>query len=179
MSADSPAVSDAALCRQVGEFVIRPADAEHGADYLAFVTAVLAEFGLRSEPDGVDADLLDITGHYRASGGEFWAVWREGQLLGTGGFIMTSPGQAELRKMYLSPAVRGRGLGRMLLELIETVAQSRGALRMTLETASVLHDAIRLYERNGYQPSCGLASASRCDRRFTKTLAPRSRNHNV
>jgi putative acetyltransferase len=143
------------------------------------VTAVLAEFGLQSEPQGVDADLLDIEQHYRANGGEFWVVLHEGRLVGTGGFIMTSPGQAELRKMYLTPVVRGRGLGRTLLELIESVAAARGALRMTLETASVLQDAIRLYERNGYRPSCGQASASRCDRHYSKTLAPDSGNQDV
>ncbi len=173
------AANDPSLCRQVGECIVRPADAGQGPDCLAFVTAVLAEFGLQSEPQGVDADLLDIEQHYRANGGEFWVVLYEGRLVGSGGFIMTSPGHAELRKMYLTPAIRGRGLGRTLLELIESVAAARGARCMTLETASVLQDAIRLYERNGYRPSCGQASASRCDRHYSKTLAPDPRNQDA
>ena len=60
-------------------------------------------------------------------------------------------GCAELQKLYLQPAARGRGLGRKMIAHIEGEASALGYRRIYLETHSNLKAAIRLYEAMGYR----------------------------
>jgi len=71
--------------------------------------------------------------------------------------------------MYLLPEVRGKGLGRFLLEQLERAIAQRNYREIWLETASVLTEAIQLYEKAGYQAAEGVATA-RCDRVYRKLL---------
>ena len=58
---------------------------------------------------------------------------------------------AEIQKLYLSDAAKGKGLGRRLLEYAEKQARQMGFERLYLETHSSLVAAIRLYEKLGYR----------------------------
>jgi putative acetyltransferase len=68
--------------------------------------------------------------------------------VGTAGYRPTSRGDraVELRKMYLLPQARGQGLGRYLLNTMEAAIGQRGFTDIWLETASVLKEAVGLYE---------------------------------
>lgn len=151
-------------------FEIVPAPAEVGPAMQALIVAVLQEYGLTPDLAGVDADVLDIERHYRQPGGEFFAVYREDELVGTMGLVPVSADSCELRKMYLQPSARGAGLGKRLLALAEAEARQRGYRLMQLETASALKEAIALYERNGYVAQCGSPHVGRCDRIYRKQL---------
>lgn len=76
--------------------------------------------------------------------------------------------------MYVAPSVRGRGIGRALVEALEREARQVGATRIVLETGTRLAPAIKLYEAMGYAriPLFGeylsSANTSLC---FGKTLA--------
>lgn len=150
---------------------IAPAPVSAGSEIQALVVGVLTEFGLQADLDGVDADVLDVDRHYRQLGGEFYIVEQHGVLIGTMGFVPVSADTCELRKMYLLPAARGRGLGRRLLALAEQSARERGFRYMKLETAAVLRAAVELYERSGYRAvACDNPHAARCDRVYRKAL---------
>ncbi|NQD38161.1 GNAT family N-acetyltransferase [Permianibacter sp. IMCC34836] len=153
------------------EFRIAPADAARGPALQSLIVMVLSEYGLQADLTGVDADVLDIERHYRQPGGDFFAVQRAGTLVGTMGFVPIDADTCELRKMYLLAAARGCGLGRRLLTLAETEVRQRGYRFMQLETASVLKEAVALYERHGYLSQCGAPHVSRCDRRYRKDLS--------
>ncbi|MBB5203346.1 putative acetyltransferase [Inhella inkyongensis] len=56
----------------------------------------------------------------------------------------------ELKRMFVSPAQRGQGLGRRLLNALAAWAQSQGARRLYLETGCRQPEAITLYERAGF-----------------------------
>ena len=58
---------------------------------------------------------------------------------------------AEIQKLYLSDAAKGKGLGRRLLEYAEEQARQMGFERLYLENRSSLVAAIRLYEELGYR----------------------------
>ena len=60
-------------------------------------------------------------------------------------------GIAEVKRMWVSPAARGLGLGRRLLGELETQAARHGARRLRLETNRNLTEAIALYRSAGYQ----------------------------
>lgn len=57
---------------------------------------------------------------------------------------------AELKRMFVAPEARGTGLGRRLLEAVESAARDRGILTLRLETGEPQVAAIALYERAGY-----------------------------
>jgi putative acetyltransferase len=69
----------------------------------------------------------------------------------------------EIRKMYLAPGARGKGLGRRLLEHALGKAKILGFSRVELETASVLKETIALYESYGFKKFCAAHLSSRCD----------------
>ncbi|MDV2993343.1 MAG: hypothetical protein N4J56_002997 [Chroococcidiopsis sp. SAG 2025] len=137
----------------------------------AVIGSVLAEYGLGWEPVGADRDVLEIENYYLATGGEFWVVEFQSQIVGTAGYYPIRRGEkaVEIRKMYLLPQARRLGLGRFLLQELEKAIAVKKFQQIWIETASVLVEAIKLYESSGYQPATGVETA-RCDRIYVKNL---------
>uniref|UniRef100_A0A832M2S5 GNAT family N-acetyltransferase n=1 Tax=Oscillatoriales cyanobacterium SpSt-402 TaxID=2282168 RepID=A0A832M2S5_9CYAN len=135
------------------------------------IRSVLTEYGLGWEPDAADQDVLNVETAYLTTGGEFWVIEQSTNIVGTGAYYPISRGEnaVEIRKMYLLPVARRQGLGRFLLEQLETAIAARGFEQIWIETASVLQEAVKLYEISGYQPAMGVETA-RCDRVYVKTL---------
>jgi GNAT superfamily N-acetyltransferase len=151
----------------------RQRDARRGdePEVRRIVFAVLAEYGLSPDPAGTDADLVDLVASYVNRGGAFRIVENEqGEIVGCGGLYRLSEAEAEIRKMYLLPAVRGQGIGRALLEDLIAAARQRGCSRVSLETASVLKEAMALYRRFGFVETHRDDLARRCDKAFALDL---------
>jgi putative acetyltransferase len=70
-----------------------------------------------------------------------------GEALGMVALVITG---AEVKRMFVSPAARGTGLGRALLEAVEAAARDRGIRTLRLETGEPQVAAIALYEGAGY-----------------------------
>ncbi|MBE9019588.1 GNAT family N-acetyltransferase [Chroococcidiopsidales cyanobacterium LEGE 13417] len=153
------------------DFLIRDWNQSDRLFAAAVISSVLAEYGLCWEPVGADRDVLEVENYYLATGGEFWVVESQGQIVGTAGFYPLHRGEkaVEIRKMYLLPQVRRLGLGKFLLQELEKAIAAKGFQQIWIETASVLVEAIKLYESSGYQPATGVETA-RCDRIYVKTL---------
>lgn len=82
--------------------------------------------------------------------GAFFVAEAEDDALGCGGLRRWGPGMGEVKRMYVDPAARGRGIGRAILEELETAAAQRGYSILRLETGTPQPEAIRLYEAAGY-----------------------------
>lgn len=148
-------------------FRVRAATKRDGEAVRTLVFGVLAEYGLSPDPHGTDADLDDIEATYGARGGSFEVVEDDnGRLVGTVGLYRTGQDSFELRKMYLAPAVRGQGLGKWLLARSLEAARQERARRVTLETASVLTEAIALYRSFGFRPLPAAHCSARCDQAY-------------
>jgi GNAT superfamily N-acetyltransferase len=83
-------------------------------------------------------------------------------------------GDAELKRMFVIPEARGRGLARRVLGLLESDAAACGRARMVLETGDMQPEAISLYLSSGYVPAprkFGLYRESTSSRCFVKPLA--------
>jgi putative acetyltransferase len=135
------------------------------------VFAVLAEYGLKSDPGRTDADLSDIEESYVARGGLFRVLEdSDGAVVGAYGLYRMENHTCELRKMYLRREWRGQGLGKRLLD--DALAQARrlGFARVVLETASVLKEAIALYECYGFAPYQPDHLSARCDQAYLLEL---------
>ncbi|NJR48544.1 MAG: GNAT family N-acetyltransferase [Leptolyngbyaceae cyanobacterium CSU_1_3] len=156
---------------QYQNFWVRPWQASDRQAAAEVIGSVLAEYGLVWEPTGADRDVLAVEEYYQARGGEFWVIERGEKLVGTGAYYPIARGQkaAEIRKMYLLPEARGLGLGQFLLQHLEATIATQNFAEIWIETASLLTEAVRLYEGSGYQPASGVETA-RCDRVYVKFL---------
>jgi putative acetyltransferase len=75
-----------------------------------------------------------------------------GRPVACGGISRYDEETAELRRMYVVPSARGRGLSRQLLAAIEDAARSLGYSLLRLETGNRQTAAIGLYRSAGYEP---------------------------
>jgi putative acetyltransferase len=153
------------------DYLIRdwePCDRHAAATVIA---TVLTEYGLGWDPEGADRDVLAVEACYLEAKGAFWVVEQNGTIVGTGAYYPIRRGinAVEIRKMYLLPSARGQGLGLFLLQQLEAAIAAQAYQQIWIETASVLAEAVQLYERNSYSPATGVETA-RCDRIYMKAL---------
>lgn len=71
--------------------------------------------------------------------------------VGCGAFRNLGDGLGEVKRMFVQPTVRGKGVAFRVLVEIEDWAKEAGIYRLQLETGAELPDARRLYERSGYE----------------------------
>ena len=74
-----------------------------------------------------------------------------GRLLGCGAVVLHADGWAELKRMFVDPAARRRGVGTAILDALERLARAEGVAVIRLETGTRQGEAIALYRRFGYQ----------------------------
>jgi putative acetyltransferase len=127
------------------------------------VFGVLKEYGLVPDPGSTDKDLDSIESYYSENGGYFGVVEELNYIVATIGLYRVDETTCELRKMYVLPNFRGKGLGKNLMEFALKKAKEMGFKRVVLETASPLKEAIGLYKRFGFQEFEPKHMALRCD----------------
>lgn len=155
----------------MGFVMIRPVEAGDVAAVVELVRATLAEFGIVfGEGAETDAQLEQLPASYTASGGAFFVAVDEGQLVGTAGIALVEPGLFELRKMYLRPSARGRGVGQLLFDACLAHARAHGGKRIVLDTTEQMTTAIAFYERNGFVRDDTQRRAPRCSRGYRRDL---------
>jgi GNAT superfamily N-acetyltransferase len=76
----------------------------------------------------------------------------DGTALGCGALRALTEGVAEVKRMYVVPAARGRGVSRALLSGLEDAARERGWTTLRLETGPLQPEAVGLYATSGYRP---------------------------
>jgi len=134
------------------------------------VKEVLAGYGLSTNSEKTDADLRDIQVSYLSNGGAFRILECEGRIVGSCGLYPTTRQSCELRKMYLLLELRGRGLGKMMMDDAFAVAKDLGFVEMTLETNSCLKEALELYRKNGFREFTPSHLSDRCDLAMRRAL---------
>src|SRR2546426_3834378 len=94
---------------------------------------------------------FSLTGEQVATGdGAFVIAYLDDVAVGCGAVRRLDEATAELKRKYVGPSVRGRGIGRALVEALEREARLVGSTRGVLETGTRLAPAIKLYEAMGY-----------------------------
>lgn len=106
-----------------------------------------------------DEYLVDIDGDER----EFFAFYNNVQLehvlviyendiaVGCGGFKEFDPTTAEIKRMFVHPEQRGKGIASLILSELESWAKEFGFTSFILETSPKLTSAVALYKKTGYQ----------------------------
>lgn len=130
------------------------------------IFGILETYGLFPDLEGVDSDLNDIESNYHNNNGFFYIVVDSDEnILATTALFSENKYTCELRKMYLHKSLRGKGIGKFLLEYSIKKAKEMGFKKITLETASVLKEAIALYEKYGFKSYEG-KTCDRCDQTY-------------
>lgn len=90
---------------------------------------------------------------FAAPDGHFVVAFDNGRPVACGGLARYDERGGEIRRMYVDPEARGRGLGRAVLIALEDAARALGYEALRLETGDRQPEALRLYASAGFEPS--------------------------
>ena len=137
-------------------------------DGAALMTELRAELDVRYGGDfepGVKPTAEDIT--------VFVVAREDGRALGCGALRSLGEPVVEIKRMFVRPEARGRGIGAAILGALEQQAIERGFRVVRLETGPLQPEAVRLYESAGYReiPCFGAYAAGPVSRCFERRIA--------
>jgi drug/metabolite transporter (DMT)-like permease/GNAT superfamily N-acetyltransferase len=141
-------------------------DADAAALLQAYAEEMEERFAGR-EPCRVDT----VAREYRRPDGSFLVVYDDDRAVACAGLRRLPDGSAEVKRMYVVPDARGRGLGRRLLERLEDEARVLGYARLRLDTGAQLTEAQELYRSAGYREIADYNGNSAASHWFEKQLA--------
>lgn len=99
-----------------------------------------------------DKELATLPGHYAPPDGRLLLAECDGQLAGCIALHKLEDRVCEMKRLYLRPQFRGKGLGRTLVDRIIAEARQIGYSRMRLDTVEpVMKDAVGLYRKIGFR----------------------------
>lgn len=154
--------------------VIAPASPRE-PDVLALLEAGAAYLSELYPPESTfyfDVDQLDIPEL------TFYAARTPaGAAVGTAGLLRLDRARVELKRLYVDPSVRGRGVASDLLDRLESDAEAEGFAEVVLETGNAQDAALALYHASGYRriPNFGPYAGAPLSICMAKTLRPFSR----
>ena len=117
-------------------------------DVAALLAASEANSHKLYPPEGVH--MLDVDDLLSSSVRFLVARSVEGIAEGCGAIVISSNHFAEVKRMYVLPNSRGKGVGSFILQNLEKEALNSGLCMVRLETGPLQHEAISLYRRFGY-----------------------------
>jgi len=98
-----------------------------------------------------DKELAGLPGDYAPPEGRLLLVGDESQLAACVALHKLEPDICEMKRLYLRPQFRGKGLGRALAERIIAEARQIGYARMRLDTVEpIMKDAVAMYRKLGF-----------------------------
>lgn len=90
---------------------------------------------------------------YAAPAGVFLLAEENGIFVGCIGLRRFADGVGEIKRLYVSPPGRGRGVGRFLVEGVLAAAKRVGYTRLVLDTLPSMENAQKLYASLGFRPT--------------------------
>ena len=110
---------------------------------------LIAEFNSYIERS-LQEEMLRIREYYAQKQGKFYVATLSQTLQGMFGLEASGLGAMELRRMYVEPDMRGKGIGRTLLQHAENETLLVGCTRLVLSTSEIQQAALALYRSSGY-----------------------------
>jgi ribosomal protein S18 acetylase RimI-like enzyme len=98
-----------------------------------------------------DRELEELPGGYAPPRGRILLAEEDGKTAGCVALRDLGDGYCEMKRLYVRPDFRGRGIGRKLAKEIVSVAMEEGYLHMRLDTLASMTTAIALYKSMGFR----------------------------
>jgi putative acetyltransferase len=99
-----------------------------------------------------EQELAGLPGDYAPPDGRLLLAEYEGRLAGCAALHKWETGICEMKRLYLRPSFRGKGLGRALAEAMIAEARNIGYQRMRLDTIEpLMKDAVEMYRKLGFR----------------------------
>ena len=98
-------------------------------------------------------ELEHLTSEYAPPTGAFLLAEENDVYVGCIGVRQSSHGVGEIKRLYVVPTARGRGVGRLLAEGILATAKQLGYTRLLLDTLPSMREAQSLYVSLGFKPT--------------------------
>jgi putative acetyltransferase len=130
---------------------VEPAGVADAPGVIRLIGRVFAEYGFVFAPAQEVPDLLAFDRHYAPPHGTFFVIRAGGAVVGSVGAERLPGAAAELHRLYLDPELRGRGLGRALVEAILGWCQAEGIRHLLLWSDTRFDRAHALYARMGFR----------------------------
>ena len=111
--------------------------------------ALAAELRERYGEDGAGGEPEPSV--FAAPDGHFIVAVEQGRAVACGGLARYDECEGEIRRMYVAPEARGRGLGRAVLGALEAAARALGYEALRLETGTGQPEALGLYTSAGFE----------------------------
>jgi putative acetyltransferase len=131
---------------------IRPVE---GADALTHVRALFEEywnsFGFTPCFQNFASELANLPGSYAPPDGRLAMAFFDGVAAGCVALRRFDQTRAELKRLYLRPQFRGRGIGRALLDWVIAEARAAGYTELVGDSLPVMREALAMYERTGFE----------------------------
>jgi GNAT superfamily N-acetyltransferase len=126
-----------------------PSDSDPATALVAAMVDEVSElYGRIDVPGAPTATPAD----FAPPGGAFLVVYDDGEPVAGGGVKRLDAEACEIKRMYVVPSARGRGLASVLLQALEDEARSLGYAIARLDTGPQQPAAQAMYERAGYTP---------------------------
>lgn len=117
-----------------------------------------------------DEDLYHITDIYKGRGGFWVAITPTDEVVGTVGIKEVDSTTAKLKRMFVSPVLRGTGIGQKLLDTAILSAKDAGFLTLELNTHLNMKRAHRFYEKNGFKKTDTASCDPVCSYHYERQL---------
>lgn len=137
------------------DYIVRKVQVKDNGQIANIIRTVMPEFGASGAGFAIhDREVDDIYKAYSQPRTAYFVCEHNGRIVGGGGIAPLEGGDAntcELKKMYFLAEARGKGLGQRVLSSCIQGAREIGFTFCYLETFNTMKDAMKLYEKNGFE----------------------------
>lgn len=131
----------AKLCAEYFDWMASELQRSYGIDVSLTLGTTVPDYVERN----VDAFIASLS-----SGGVLYFLQEKEETIGMGALVELKEGTGEIKRMYVKPEYRGKGLGREMLRLLLAKAKEYGLSEIYLETGAFMTSAQGLYRSMGF-----------------------------
>lgn len=130
---------------------IEAATEEHYQQARRLIEEYARSLNVDLEFQGFSKELATLAEKYGPPRGAMILVRNDDVFVGCVGLKALPEGRAEVKRMFVQPEFRGRGLGRLLLEAFISKARDLGYRAIRLDTVPAAERSLILYRKYGFE----------------------------